>query len=85
MPLRRTLTETGQPSGNPERLTGAIWGPLRGYVFRAFARGVYPHRVGFGELAISAQKIFSTFLKVLSPLVVRVYAKSVLIWGMKPS
>ena len=42
-------------------------------------------RVVFGELAISAQKIFSTFLKVLSPLVVRVCVKSVLIRGMKPS
>ena len=34
MTLRRTPAKTGQTSDRPERFTGAIWEPLRGYVFR---------------------------------------------------
>ena len=60
-------------------------GDSQGVRFSGISQDPCHLRVGFGELTISAQKIFSTFLKVLSPLVVRVCVKSVLIRGMKPS
>ena len=59
--LRRTPANTGQPSDNRERLTGAIWGHLRGYVFQAFRRIYATSGWVMGLELIQAETFFNYF------------------------